>query len=77
MPATLRLTREGTGIELRRGLFEILVDGESLSSIKYHETLEAPLEPGHHALRIRAGRYSSQEESCRWRPAREGPGLGA
>ena len=30
MSATLRLTREGTGIELRRGLFEILVDGKSL-----------------------------------------------
>lgn len=31
MPATLRLTREGTGIELRRGLFEILVDGQTVS----------------------------------------------
>jgi hypothetical protein len=63
MPATLRLTREGTGIELRRGLFEILVDGMSLGSIKYRETFEAPLEPGHHALRIQAGRYSSRNES--------------
>ena len=63
MPATLRLTREGTGIELRRGLFEILVDGKSLGSIKYQETFEAPVEPGHHDLRIQAGRYSSRNES--------------
>jgi hypothetical protein len=63
MPATLRLTREGTGIELRRGLFEILVDGNNLGSIKYQQTLEAPLEPGHHDLRIQAGRYSSRKES--------------
>jgi len=63
MSATLRLTREGLGIELRRGLFEILVDGKSLGSLEYRETFEAPLQPGHHALRIQAGRYSSRNQS--------------
>jgi hypothetical protein len=63
MSATLRLTREGVGMELRRGLFEILIDGKSLGSLKYHETFEAPLQPGHHALRIQAGRYSSGDQS--------------
>ena len=63
MPATLRLKREGVGMELRRGLFEILVDGNSLGSLKYRETFEAPLQPGHHALRIQAGRYSSRDQS--------------
>ena len=29
MSATLRLTRRGHGIELRRGQFEIVVDGKS------------------------------------------------
>jgi hypothetical protein len=61
--ATLRLTREGVGIELRRGLFEISVDGEGVGSIESHETVEMPVEPGHHALRIRAGRYSSRDHS--------------
>src|ERR1700738_1120087 len=61
--ATLTLTREGAGIELRRGLFEIQLDGTSVGSIKRHETVETPLEPGHHTLRIRAGRYSSQDHS--------------
>ena len=60
---TLTLTREGVGIELRRGPFEIQVDGTSVGSIKRHETVETPLEPGHHTLRIRAGRYSSQDHS--------------
>jgi hypothetical protein len=63
MSGTLRLTREGTGIELRRGLFEIKVDGNDLGSIERHETVEKSLEPGHHTLRLQAGRYSSQDHS--------------
>ncbi len=64
MPATLILTRKHPGMELRRGPFEIQSDGERVGSInKTHETLEIPVEPGHHTLRIRSGRYSSQERS--------------
>jgi hypothetical protein len=59
----LRVTREGYGIELRRGQFEISVDGQSVGSVKYGETAETPLEPGHHTLRILRGRYSSREHS--------------
>jgi hypothetical protein len=59
--ATLRLTREGFGIELRRGRFEIVVDGSNAGSLERHETVETPLEPGHHTLRIQAGRYSSRD----------------
>jgi hypothetical protein len=61
--ATLRLTREGVGIELRRGTFHIEVDGKDVGPIEWHETIEVPVEPGHHALRIRAGRYSSLDHS--------------
>lgn len=62
--ATLRLTRETPfAFELRRGLFEISVDGHSAGSLKYEETVETPLEPGHHTLQIRAGRYSSRNDS--------------
>ena len=60
MSATLRLTREGVGIELLRGQFEISVDGKSVSLVKYGETVETALEPGRHTLRIRKGRYSSR-----------------
>ena len=63
MSATLRLTREGVGIELIRGQFEIAVDGKSVGSVKYGETVETPIEPGRHALRLRGGRCSSREYS--------------
>ena len=33
MAGTLKLTREGFGIELRRGPFEISLDGKSVGSI--------------------------------------------
>ncbi|HWE66896.1 MAG TPA: hypothetical protein VG298_09655 [Acidimicrobiales bacterium] len=55
--------REGTGIELRRGRFEIVADGTTIGSLERHETVETLLEPGHHTLRIQAGRYSSQDRS--------------
>ncbi|HEV2369962.1 MAG TPA: hypothetical protein VGR90_08790 [Acidimicrobiales bacterium] len=61
MSAALRLTREGVGIELRRGLFDIYVNGERVGQIERHETVESPVEPGRHVLRIRAGRYSSRD----------------
>jgi hypothetical protein len=57
------LKREGVGIELRRGRFEISVDGKNAGSIERHEIVEIPVEPGHHTLRIRAGRYSSRDQS--------------
>jgi hypothetical protein len=62
--ATLRVTHEpGFGIELRRGRFEILVDGKTLGSVENHSMFETPLEPGRHTIRVRKGRYSSREQS--------------
>lgn len=63
MSAALRLMREGIEVELRRGTFAIEVDGVNLGSIESHETVEKPLEPGHHVLRIQAGRYSSESRA--------------
>jgi hypothetical protein len=63
VPVTLRLTRETPfAIELRRGVFDIAVDGKTVGSIENHGTVEVPIEPGHHGLQIRAGRYSSRVE---------------
>lgn len=63
MTATLRLTREGFGVELRRGRFEVLVDDRGIGSIDYGAAVETSVEPGHHTLRLRAGRYSSLDHS--------------
>ena len=63
MPGKLKLTRKGFGMELRRGQFEISVDDRNIGSLNYDDTVEAQVEPGHHTLRIRAGRYSSRDYS--------------
>ncbi len=64
MSATLRLTRKGVGlIELRRGQFEIELDGKAIGTIAYSETVEAAIDSGHHVLKIRSGRYSSRDRT--------------
>jgi hypothetical protein len=64
MPATLRLTRETAfAFELRRGVFDISIDDKTIGTIESHATVEVPLEPGPHTLRIRHGRYSSRNQS--------------
>jgi hypothetical protein len=50
-------------MELRRGTFHVLLDGNDIRSIEWRETIEVPIEPGRHALRINAGRYSSETRS--------------
>jgi hypothetical protein len=62
MAATLRLTRDVGffAFELRRGRFEISVDGKPAGSLANHETVDTPVEPGRHNLVLRRGRYSSR-----------------
>ena len=60
MAATLRLIRSGVGIELRRGRFEVTVDGRDAGSLDYQHTFETTVEPGQHTVRLRVGRYSSR-----------------
>jgi hypothetical protein len=64
MSATLTVRREpGAVMELRRGPFDVALDGSTAGSIARHETFEAPLAPGHHSLQVRTGRYTSHTES--------------
>ncbi|HVX23365.1 MAG TPA: hypothetical protein VHB02_18635 [Acidimicrobiales bacterium] len=59
MPATLKVTHKTIGAEVRRGTYDIVVDGESIGSVKMNDTFEAPIEPGRHTLQVRSGRNSS------------------
>jgi hypothetical protein len=59
--ATLKLRRDAVGLELRRGTFDVVVDGSSVGTIEWHNSLEVPIEPGAHTIQIRAGRYSSRD----------------
>jgi hypothetical protein len=64
MPATLNVTRETTSLmELRRGPFQIALDGETIGSLDRHQTFKTLIEPGHHQLQVRIGRYSSRPQS--------------
>jgi len=60
MSATLKLTHKAIGVEVRRGTFDVVVDGERVGSLKMNDTIEIPIEAGHHSLQIRNGRNSSR-----------------
>jgi|SRR3954454_23460668 hypothetical protein len=60
MSATLRLTHKTIGVEVRRGPYEVVLDGERVGSVEMNGTFETPVEPGRHALKLRSGRNSSR-----------------
>ena len=63
MPATLTVTQHElfpNPAGIGRGTFDVVVDGKSIGSVKWHEAIETPIEPGKHTLQIRKGRYSSR-----------------
>jgi hypothetical protein len=62
MTATLRVSREtGFGIELRRGSFDVQVDGQTVGSVDHAHSIDVVVEPGRHTLQMRRGRYCSPE----------------
>jgi hypothetical protein len=70
MTATLTLTRTRIGIGLgpwidnRAGEWQVIVDGTAAGSIAPQETVEVPVEPGHHTLRLKkSSRFLSPERS--------------
>ena len=63
MPATLKLTHKAIGAEVRRGTYDVMVDGERAGSVEMNNTIAIPVEPGRHALQVRNGRNSSSTET--------------
>jgi hypothetical protein len=60
MPATLKLTHKAIGVEVRRGPYEVVLDGSRVGSVEMNGTLEIPVEPGRHTVQVRSGRNSSR-----------------
>ena len=60
MAATLTLRHKAIGVEVRRGPYEVLVDGARVGAVAMNDTLELPVAPGRHTLQVRAGRDSSR-----------------
>lgn len=62
MSATLQLTHKAIGAEVRRGAYEVVVDGERFGSVEMNDTVEIPVHVGRHTLQVRDGRKSSNIE---------------
>jgi hypothetical protein len=60
MSATLTVTHKAIGAEVRRGTYDIVLDGERAGSVELNDTFETPVEPGRHTLQVRNGRNSSR-----------------
>ena len=60
MSATLKLTHKTIGVEVRRGTYDVMVDGQRAGSVELNETIAIPVEPGRHTLQVRNGRNSSR-----------------
>jgi hypothetical protein len=61
--ATLKLSHKAIGVEVRGGTFDVLVDGKRVGSVETSDTIETPVEPGHHTLQVRNGRNSSRTQT--------------
>jgi hypothetical protein len=60
MSATLKVTHKAIGVEVRRGTYEVVVDGERDGLLEMNDTIELPIEAGHHTLQVRNGRNLSR-----------------
>ena len=59
MAATLKVTHSAIGVEVRRGPYDVFVDGKRAGSVEMNDTFETPVEPGRHTVQVRNGRNSS------------------
>jgi hypothetical protein len=63
MPATLKLTHKAIGVEVRRGRYDIVLHGEHAGSVEMTDSVEIPVEPGRHTLKVRSGRNSGRTKT--------------
>ncbi len=63
MAATLKLTHRAIGVEVRRGTYDVVLDGERVGSLELNDTFETPVESGRHTLQVRNGRNSSRTKT--------------
>ncbi len=45
MAATLKLTHRAIGVEVRRGTYDVVLDGERVGSVELNDTIAIPVEP--------------------------------
>jgi hypothetical protein len=60
MGATLKVTHKSIGVEVRRGTYDVVVDGQHRASVEMNGTVEIPIDVGSHTVQVRDGRKSSR-----------------
>ena len=60
----LKLVHKAIGVEVRRGTYDVMVDGKPAGSVEINEAIDIPVEPGRHILQVRNGRNSSRTKTC-------------
>jgi hypothetical protein len=63
MSATLKVAHKTLGAEVRRGTYDVVLDGERVGSVEMNDTFETPVEVGRHTLQVRNGRNSSRTKN--------------
>ena len=63
MTATLKVTHKTIGVEVRRGTYDVVLDGERVGAVELNDTFETPVEPGRHTVKVRNGRNSSRTQT--------------
>ena len=63
MSATLTVAHKAIGGEVRRGTYDVIVDGERVGSVEMNEAFETSIDPGIHTLQVRNGRNSSRTKT--------------
>ena len=54
MSATLKLTHKTIGVEVRRGTYNAMVDGERAGSVELNETIDIPVDEAPRTFRTAA-----------------------
>lgn len=60
MSGTLTVAHKAFGAEVRRGTYDVVLDGQHVGSVEMNDTFETEVEPGRHTLQVRSGRSSSR-----------------
>ena len=63
MTANLQMTHKAIGVEVRRGTYDVAVDGQLAGSLEMNDTIDIAVEPGRHTVQIRSGRNSSRTQT--------------
>jgi len=50
-------------MEVRRGTYDVVLDGRRVGSVEMNDMFETSVEPGHHTLQVRDGRKSSRTKT--------------